>query len=149
MRNAIALTLAVVACVVLSVDASAAERYVGTIPANSLNITGTYDAGAPNGVVQANTASVGPGSLIVLQPTVGACYCINQTDANQVTNCGPTNCIELGLHEYHKTSCPPTTTVKIPATLPDAGTTYGYTNLCTIYVVADGGVKVFTRQGNE
>jgi len=145
-KTALGLILSLVAIAGLSF---AGERYQGTITPGTLNVTGTYDAGAPGGVIFANSAPVGPSSLIALQTAGSACYCLNQIDANQVTNCSSTNCVTIVANDLHKTSCPPQTSVKIAATLPDGGTLYGNTNLCTIYVLGDAGVKVFTRQGNE
>lgn len=160
-KTALGLILSLVAIAGLSF---AGERYQGTITPNALNVTGTYDAGnllsdggCPTdggtcyqpAVVLANVAPVGPSSLIALQSAQSACYCLNQIDANQVTNCLSTNCVTIAANELHKTSCPPSTNVKIAATLPDGGTIYGNTNACTIYVLGDAGVKVFSRQGNE
>lgn len=163
-KTILGLALSLAAICVLSTDAFAGEKYVGTISPGALNITGTYDAGNlqsdggcptdggpcyPPAVELAYTAPVGPGSLIALQTLGTACYCLNQIDANQVTNCSSSNCVTISPAELRKTSCPPFTNVKIAATLSDGGTAYGNTNLCTIYVTGDAGVRVFTRQGNE
>lgn len=149
MKNTLAILLTLASIAILSTDARAGEKYVGTVQPGALNITGTYDAGAPGGVALSNAAPVGPGALIALQTSGSVCYCLNQVDSNQVTNCSSTNCVTIVANDLHSTSCPTNSTVKIPATLPDAGTIYVNTNLCTIYVTGDAGVKVFTRQGNE